>query len=474
MNSSFGKPVRPVKQAKILKVIKFLASLKLAVFVIASLAIVSAVGTFVEAKYDLVAAQKLVYKTPYMFVVLGLLAVNLTAVMVDRWPWKRRHVPFILAHIGILVVLLGSVFTFRWGIDGTLRLGIGETNRFVTLPDTEVVVWSSFDGDRFSKVFEQPVDFFLDRPQEKPVSFDLPEGKLVISDYLPYALSSKQVLFSDNPKAGSALRFVLSNPNVNVTEWLVQAKENQKVEHKLGPAAVYLGPIPPSANENAIYLEPSSKDERSLKYKIFHLDGKRATQSGTLKEGETLQTGWMGLEFKVLRYLPRAEEKWEFKSYHRPTPLTNAAIKIEFQGKDHWVQLNDVIKFFTNQGVYFVSYASKRVDIGFDLKLDKFEVGRYQGTMRAASYSSLVSEKDGTQTLISMNEPLKRNGLTFYQASFTEASDGSPNASILSVNYDPGRWVKYLGSLILSLGVVWMFIDRRRASRAQAPKEGAV
>lgn len=73
-----------------------------------------------------------------------------------------------------------------------------------------------------------------------------------------------------------------------------------------------------------------------------------------------------------------------------------------------------------------------------------------------------------------MNEPLKYAGFTFYQASFQDGPQGQPIASILSVNKDPGRWIKYLGSLILSLGVVWLFVQRRRASRAQAPGSGAL
>jgi hypothetical protein len=58
---------------------------------------------------------------------------------------------------------------------------------------------------------------------------------------------------------------------------------------------------------------------------------------------------------------------------------------------------------------------------------------------------------------------LKHNGFTFYQASFTsDEQTGEPNASILSVNWDPGRWVKYLGSLLIVLGSIHMFYFRKR------------
>ncbi len=75
-----------------------------------------------------------------------------------------------------------------------------------------------------------------------------------------------------------------------------------------------------------------------------------------------------------------------------------------------------------------------------------------------------------SEQLISMNEPLKYKGLTIYQASFQE-ENGQPVASIFSVNQDPGRWVKYLGSLIMTIGIVLLMwfkhLDFKIAKKSQ-------
>ncbi len=60
-----------------------------------------------------------------------------------------------------------------------------------------------------------------------------------------------------------------------------------------------------------------------------------------------------------------------------------------------------------------------------------------------------------------MNEPMKYKGLTFYQASFQNDQMGRPVASVLSVNYDPGRFLKYFGSLVMSLGIILLFYFKR-------------
>ena len=453
------------------KIVKFFANVKLAVVIILSLAIITAIGTFVEAKYDAQAAAKLVYHTYWMFGILAILAFTLIAVMIDRWPWKQRHIPFLLAHVGILVLLLGSIVTMKYGIDGTMRFGIGEKNRFVTIPTTDLQIWSSFDGDRYSQVLNQEVDFFRHHPKKNPFKISLMEGEFQVLDYEPYVFPTKKVVESDSPRVGAAIRFVVQNAQVNVNDWLLQSKENVPNVFNFGPAQLTLGPAPSHpTGKNEIFISTTT-DPKAVQYTVFYKDGK-ASKKGLIKEGDSFETGWMGLKFKLLRYLPKAREDYDFKVSERPTPLTTAAIELSILGKKHWLQMNDVLKIFTEQSMYLITYGNRRLDLGFDIHLDKFEIGRYQGTMRAAEYSSMVTAPNGEQILISMNEPLKYEGFTFYQASFQEDPQGQPIASILSVNKDPGRWIKYLGSLIISLGIAWLFYQRRKATRAQAPAKG--
>ena len=97
----------------------------------------------------------------------------------------------------------------------------------------------------------------------------------------------------------------------------------------------------------------------------------------------------------------------------------------------------------------------------FEIFLEKFTIGNDPGTTKAATYESQVKVKDAARgveksQLISMNEPMEHGGYTFYQASY-QLREGQPPVSVFSVNFDPGRWVKYLGSLIMCLGIGLMF-----------------
>lgn len=456
------------------KLIKPLASLKLAVFIIVAIAVLTAIGTFVEAKYDAFAAKKLVYDTPWMFGIMVLLAINLIAVMMDRWPWKRRHAAFVCAHIGIIILMLGQWVTSNFGLDGSLRIGIGESGRYVQVHQTDLTVYSSFDGDRYSKTLEQEVDFFMNPPtKEKPFSIMTMDGSVDIVGYEKYVIPSRQVVPAEKGNFGPGLRFQIESPMFNVIEWLVQRKPSTPAVQNFGPATIHLGNEIPkeSRGVNEIFLMPLASGK--IKYAVFHKDQKKIFVQGEVAEGDVFEPGWMGSKVRVLRYLPLAKDDWDIKVVEKPSPLTTSAIRVKFKDTEQWVLQNDLVKFFTDKGAYLVTWANRRIDLGFDLKLDHFEVTRYQGTMRAMAYQSVVKLPEGTEHLISMNEPLKYKGLTIYQASFQE-ENGKPVASIFSVNHDPGRFWKYLGSLVMSIGIVLLFYFKSldfKALKKSAQKE---
>jgi hypothetical protein len=452
------------------KIVKKLASLKLAVITISMIAILTAIGTFVEARYDATAAQKLVYQSIWMELVMGIFAINLTAVIADRYPWKPRHAAFICAHVGILLILLGQFLSNNYGLDGSVRVAVGESNNIAVIPGKiDLMVYSSFDGSSYTKLLEKEVDFFLTPPTaSRPMVIPTDQGEIQVTDYQKYVVPSRKVVASDQGRAGAGLRFQMHNDRVNVVEWLVQRNPNHVATHDFGPAQIHLGPLPPQGRGmNEIYLSPDEALPGRIKYAVYKKDSLLAAMTGTVEEGGLVTPGWMGLELRILRFFPKAVESWDLKPKDRPTPLTTGAVKVEFQKQEHWLLLNDTLKLFTEKAAYILTYANRREDLGFSIKLDKFIMDRYQGTMRAASYRSQVVVPEVGAVEISMNEPLKHRGLTIYQASFEDGPQGAPVASVFSVNKDPGRALKYLGSLIMTLGIILLFYFRKKAQVAK-------
>lgn len=454
---------------------KFSVSFNLGIPVMVAITSLIAWGTIVEAQYDAWTAGQVVYRSWMMYVAMGLLVYNLTAVMIDRLPWKKNHYPFVLVHIGIILLILGGAVTQKWGLDGSMPIPLGGKSNLVTVPETDFVIYATFDGDRYSKVHDREVNFYKKPPTpQNPYSFDLSDGQIQITDYVPYArVNQKTVADTENQQAGSSVKFQLANANVKQIETLTQGSVSKSVDVNFGPLKVYLGHDWVAKGRarmetNELYL--LSKDVDSVSYFLFDKNSNQPYAKGTVKIGETIQTHWMGLELKLLDYLQRAKSEWDVKPGTRPTPLTSAAIKLKYKDKEYWMVLNDVLKVFGSDVAYLMSYQNRRIQLDFPVKLDRFEVQRYQGTMKAKQYASNVTVGDasaGVSAEISMNEPLKYQGFTFYQSSFQQdEKTGEPTASVFSVNHDPGRWIKYLGSIVMSIGIVWLFYQKRKRRTA--------
>jgi hypothetical protein len=89
--------------------------------------------------------------------------------------------------------------------------------------------------------------------------------------------------------------------------------------------------------------------------------------------------------------------------------------------------------------------------------------------VRLEKLEPIVAQDDALETyVITMNEPLDYpdlNGrqLRLFQENYLAPDKSRPNSqlgSIFRVNYDPGRTVKYLGSLLITTGIFIMFYMR--------------
>jgi hypothetical protein len=455
------------------KIIKQMASLKLAVVIILAMGAMIATGTIIEAKYnDAKIAQELVYHSPISYIIFALFALNLTAVIFDRYPWKKHHVGFIAAHIGLLILLAGSLLTQYYGIDGSIVLDIGGKDNKITVPETDLIVHTSLDGVSYRDIYRSEVNFLRDRPTEKnPKVISVPAGDIKITEFYPYALVDAKVVASQDKSDGPAVRFQIANDRVTQSEWLA-GKKGAPVEVALGPARIILsdGPFKYTGG-NVLLLKPLNQD--TVAYEVYLDRTKSKVNNGTAKAGDKFNLGWMNLEFRLLKYLPAARQEIAFKKRDKASSETLSAIKFTFNGKERWMSVNSAVRLYGDSELYVLSYGNRRLPLSFDMELKKFDVGRYQGTMRAASYQSLVNIPEANkEVLISMNEPLDYKGFTFYQASFQQDEMGKPTASVLSVNYDPGRKVKYLGCLLIVFGAIHLFYRRRTKAKAAAKPKG--
>jgi hypothetical protein len=148
------------------------------------------------------------------------------------------------------------------------------------------------------------------------------------------------------------------------------------------------------------------------------------------------------------------------------------AVEVDVNGQTFWVSSREPVAFNQNGERITFSLGKKAITLPYEMTLDQFKMDTDPGTSSPASFESFITlfrgNKGSTKHHIYMNHPLKHENFTFYQASYFQTEQG-PFGSILSVNFDPGRPWKYLGSLMLVFGSIWHFVFLRRKN---LPKKG--
>ncbi len=215
--------------------------------------------------------------------------------------------------------------------------------------------------------------------------------------------------------------------------------------------------------QGSLEFAPSPSGDK-LFYRSFGKDGD-AKLAGVVEVGKSMPTGWMDLTFTVKEWLPNGVSM-EVPRYidYLPTGQSNfqSGIHVTAQnGEEKWLVEGVPTPFIDGNKNYHLMFGKKKLRLPFLIHLDQFSMGTDPGTDKAATYESQVQVKDVNnipvhKALISMNEPMKYGGYTFYQASY-QKEEGKPTISIFSVNFDPGRWIKYLGALVMVAGILLMF-----------------
>jgi cytochrome c biogenesis protein ResB len=124
---------------------------------------------------------------------------------------------------------------------------------------------------------------------------------------------------------------------------------------------------------------------------------------------------------------------------------------------------------------YILTMRLRRQYLPYAFTLKQFKHDVYPGTDIPKNFSSLVqimnpSRNESREVLIYMNQPLRYEGKTFYQASFGK----NDTLSVLSVVENPGWLLPYVSCVLVALGLLTHFaiVLRRSLKRRQDKKEG--
>lgn len=122
------------------KMFHFLGSYYFALILIFFLAIIVALGTFLESIFDShLYAADFTYGSPVFSFLLACVFINVLFSALRRWPFKLKHIPFLITHLGLLMIISGTIIKIFYGVQGTMALVEGMGSDQILIPQTFVV-----------------------------------------------------------------------------------------------------------------------------------------------------------------------------------------------------------------------------------------------------------------------------------------------------------------------------------------------
>jgi hypothetical protein len=311
--------------------LKFFGSLKLAVVVLLLLAVAMASGTFLESRDNARVAAQIVYRSWWFNGLLGLLAVNVAAAALTRWPWKRKHVGFVITHAGIIILLGGCSAAFHYGTEGMMEMRVGETPaNVVRIEDESLTVVVPETGERAKTLVRAKRDGTV-----KPAAIQAGKDvRLTLDAFIPNTRVT-QLVQDGGTESNPALQFELKSEMAgqDVTDWLLAASP-ERSHANIGPAQIEFVIAHDADEVRRLTLAPADAAKTGPELRI-EIGGKPFTVPLAENVDKDVPLGESGMKAHIAGYWP----DFQLDENHKPSTASNepnnpAAVVVLSRGED--------------------------------------------------------------------------------------------------------------------------------------------
>lgn len=433
-----------------------------------------AAATFIENDFGTETVKVVIYNAKWFEILLVVLGINLIVNIIRHRMWRRTKLLSFLFHIAFLVILLGAGMTRYIGYEGLMHIRENGTSNTILSDKIYLQVDAKHAGKEYS--FEKPL--LLSAISSNRFVEKLAVGDRTISiRYKDYLINAGQGLVADDAGVpvlsmmvsdhGQKQNVIMQKTDVLPTASGLITFDYEEQEQVL---------LSIKMRDNNLYITPAiDLTEMSM------ADRSTSTLKANLEHEFLPMTLYSAGEFSlVLRdYMPKGVIKAvPNETDHGGREANNNSLNALIVEVADGSQSRDVSLFGgrgmagEEQTLHFgdveldLRYGPKEVPIAFALKLVDFQLERYPGSMSPSSYASEVVLLDQERHLeepyrIYMNHILNYRGFRFFQSSYDQDEKGT----VLSVSYDPGTRITYVGYLLLALALFINFLNPKSRFR---------
>jgi len=474
------------------KVIRFLGGIPFAIILIASAALFVIAGTLFESKSG--SHQYAAYKTyehPLFVALLWGFFINILVSALRRWPFQQKHIPFLLTHCGLLMILGGALAKSYFGVQGVMIIPEGSASNSLLIPNTQAIYLEHRDQKNINKLVAETI------PLSK--SAKLKEMRIDLLEYYPHC---REGCVSGNSDAFPSTYFAYDRGYggyaaplifpIKACYWTDSLMLQLEPMMKAGKSAY------DALRESGYPLLSSLKESKDcdvmlqVAQQLFEIGDKLPPIPEEVAWTSDLRSRLLTVYFQVHGshlqsiltpdLLIPPSQKLE-KEYAVEIPLRSRfeviepaikwesnkpLIKLRFE-KDRFVDLIELgydplgkgLRWPILGGQYVVRFQPLSVTMPHHVRLRKARIIHYPNSDQPYSYEcDLLLKTEGKEKAVtlSMNHVYETEDQYRFYLSNISTSQGGLGYVQLVVNRDPGkRLLTYPGAVILGLGILLLW-----------------
>ena len=439
--------------------LRVLGGVRFALVLITATSLFVVAGTFLESitqshRY----AAIFTYQHPFFTALLVGFFINILFAALRRWPFHWRHIPFLITHFGLLMILSGVIIKQYWGVQGNMLIKEGGASREILLPDKPVVRVDTPKGKQLFHTTRMTIgDLSLSLIDKYPHSSERWEGwfkqdHLYLRGIKPLALGESTQLFDGE---GQSWTFLAASEEISFdAPGVLFVKPNNEDEHlivKLPDGTTFR-----HTYANHQYESLFEVNNGFGGYWIQAAVTPEIVLYTPLSKVHQVETPSSKLE----EHLPLIRVKATSGKQSQIVPLT-------------YDPLAKGLRWPILEGKALLRYQPAWQELPYQVRLRQARKVNYPNSNQAYSYEADIVVKDlrsqkTTETTLCMNQVYEtEDGYRFYLSNISQTSPHTARQIQLAVNHDPAKyWLTYPGGSLVSLGILLLFAIPRKQTRS--------
>lgn len=440
--------------------LRFLGSIYFAIALIVATLLFVIAGTFLESLTDShLFAARMVYSNPIFLALLWGYFINILFSSLLRYPFKTKHIPFLITHLGLLMIFAGALVKGHFGSQGMISLVEGTSTDRILLPNTYALHLETRRGSMTIPLKPRKLG---------PLALDIPDLSISVLDWKEHVEEridgwmheDKAYLFGFPPlpvypwKEG---QLPLSLKTADYTLAALKSDALDEIAKRLSLSSVAL--VQNSQNET--FLLAKNNENQTFKQKLeddlivvfdhgYRGYGYAASLPPTFPDLDLI-TPLLRTATQKKPPLKKEDSKAQI-ALRISTPSRTEIVELAY---DRFAQ---GLKWPACEN-YLLRFQPMIKSIPAQLRLKQTRQINYPNSNQPFSYESDLWV-NGEEITISMNHVHEtKEGYRFYMAGIVHRPYAK--AAQIAVNRNPARYIlTYSGACILTVGMLLLYLKR--------------